>query len=150
MLASGIPRDTAPGTCGAGCLSSKAPPSTARPPTSLAGLPRAQPPFYFLIYTGAKSWACLVHVADPFPRAGLSFLNSFFILFFLPDLEQGHPEVLILCPSPPLGLTQWILTLAGTGMEFATPPWASCPRPLVLLPLPWSISQGPKLFLPLP
>lgn len=96
--------------------------------------PWSLPPFYFLIYTGAKSWACLVPVADPFPRAGLSFLNSFLILFFLPDLEQGHPEVLILCPSPPLGLTLWILTLAHTGMEFATPPWASCPRPLVLLP----------------
>lgn len=35
----------------------------------------------------------LVPVADPFPRAELSFLDPIFILFFLPDLEQGHPEV---------------------------------------------------------
>lgn len=85
-------------------------------------------------------------MADPFPRAGHSFLDSFFILFFLPDLEQGHPEVLMLCPSPPLGLALWTLTLACTGMEFATPSWASCPRPLALSPCPGQFPKAPSYF----
>lgn len=99
--------------------------------------------FYHL---GAESWACRVPVAAHFPRAGLSFLDPFNLLF-PPDLEQGHPEVLLLCPSQPSALTLRTLTLACTEMEFATPSWASCFRPLALLPFPCSVSQGSKLFL---
>lgn len=85
-------------------------------------------------------------VADPFPRAGLSFLDSLFVLFFLPDLEPGHPEVVIRCPSPPFGSVLWTLTPACTGMEFATPPWASGPRPLALSLCPGQFPKAPSYF----
>lgn len=59
-------------------------------------------PSVLSLKTRVKSWACWCLWLAHFPRAGLSFLDPFNLLF-LPDLEQGHPEVLLLCPSPALG-----------------------------------------------